>query len=138
MPSVNRKIEQERTRAKLESEFGGLDQAIDLCDIGAGGDGFNLTEFVKLIRNTDIVMAFHRNTAEWWLVKGKAALGKVIKSTVREFLSNGAIIVPNLETVELIEAAVYLMESGKWPDERGMSVFFAEKLVELSNRGERH
>jgi hypothetical protein len=130
---------QHQPRVELEAYFGGLANAIDLRGIDRG-DLFPAGALVNAIRDNDLVIAFHAVTPEWWWIKGKDLVEEVVRTgRPRELRRAPAILIGNIETAELLTAAVHLWEQGEWPDELGMSEFFIEKLAELSDdRGELH
>jgi hypothetical protein len=130
----NIKSNQEHMRSTLEEIFD-LQRAVNLCAID---NSFDVRSFVTSIRNAEVVIAFHRNRPDWWLLKGKAFLAELIRGDSAALHKMMAIIVANRDTVDLLTSAVRMMANGQWPPGRGVSVFFATQLVEFSHQGELH
>ena len=127
---------QDQLRADLEAYFDGSANAIDLRGIGRD-DLFPVGALVNAIRDHDLVIAFHAVTPEWWWIKGKDLVEEIVRTgRARELRRAPAILIGNIETAELLMATVNQMEQGNWPEEQDLSEFLAQKLAELSIRGE--
>jgi hypothetical protein len=122
--------DQEQMRTTLEEIFD-VQRAANLCEIDSS---FDVRSFVTSIRNADVIVAFHRTTPEWWLLKGMVFLQELLRGDSAALQMMMAVTVANLDTVELLTSAIRMMENGEWPPERGISVFFANKLVEFSHQ----
>ena len=120
----------EAERAQIEAQWGGLNNAVNLCRVVGK---FHVGNFVESIRRADVVVVFHETTPEWWTIKGGDYLALASTANVAVDVRVVKVIVPNLDMVELLTALIQVLGTGDHP---GSSAFFAKKLAELSHQRE--